>query len=62
MDKHTSNASYITSVCTAVAGGVTLQEFALVIGIVATIGTFLVNWYYKHKEFKHREAGCEVKY
>lgn len=57
MDKHTSAASYITGACTALAGGITLQELTMWVGIAATIGTFLVNWYYKFKEDRRKESG-----
>lgn len=36
-------------------GAMSLNEWALLIGIVCTIGTFGVNWYYKRKEFQLRE-------
>ncbi|WP_423783803.1 HP1 family phage holin [Frischella perrara] len=30
----------------------TLNEWAVVIGMSATIFSFLINWYYKHQEVK----------
>lgn len=30
----------------------TLNEWALVVGIIATVVTTLLNWYYKHKHFQ----------
>jgi len=50
MEKHSSVWAYIASVGTALFGGVTLQDAALVIGIVCTVGTFGVNWYYRERE------------
>lgn len=35
-----------------VVAGVTLNEWAILIGIAATIVTTLLNWYYKHKHFQ----------
>ncbi|MEM7986771.1 phage holin family protein, partial [Morganella morganii] len=29
-----------------------LSQWAIVAGIICTVGTFLVNWYYKRKEFQ----------
>ena len=56
MEKHSSISSissiwaYLTSVSTALFGGLTLQDVALWVGIITTIGTFAVNWYYKERE------------
>ena len=60
MEKHSSNSSilaYLTSVGTAIFGGLTLQDVALWVGILTTIGTFAVNWYYKDRE--HNREGEE---
>ena len=56
MEKHSSISSissiwaYLTSMSTALFGGLTLQDVALWVGIITTIGTFAVNWYYKERE------------
>ena len=55
MEKHSSSLAYLTSVSTAIFGGVTLQDVALVVGIITTIGTFAVNWYYKDREHDREE-------
>ena len=41
---------------TAIFGGMTVQDVALWIGILCTLGTFIVNSYYKWKEDKRAEA------
>ncbi len=56
MDKHTTAASYITSACTVIAGGI-MQDFTMLVGIATALGTFFVNWYYKYKEDKRQEKG-----
>ena len=56
MDKHTTIASYTSGLTTTIVGGLSLQELAIWVGIVTTIGTFLVNLYYKRKEDKRAEA------
>ena len=56
MEKHSSVWAYLTSLGTALFGGVTLQDVALWVGIITALGTFLVNWYYKRKEDKRLEA------
>lgn len=49
MDKYSSHLSYwVASILTA-AGALTLQDWAVLVGIVVAIGTFVVNWYYKRK-------------
>lgn len=57
MDKNTTAASYVTSACTAIAGGITMQDFTMLVGITTALGTFFVNWYYKYKEDKRQEKG-----
>lgn len=43
-----SKASYTSAGGTLVAG-LTLNEWAMIVGIVATIASFGLNWYYKQK-------------
>ena len=50
MEKHSSVWAYLAALCTALFGGVTLQDVALWAGIITAFGTFLVNWYYKARE------------
>ena len=62
MEKHSSISSiwaYLTSVSTALFGGLTLQDVALWVGIITTIGTFAVNWYYKDREHDREEERAE---
>lgn len=35
-----------------VVAGFTLNEWAILIGIVATVVTTLLNWFYKHKHLQ----------
>lgn len=55
MEKHSSAISYITSGGWFSYGALTLNDIAMIVGIVTGLGTFVVNWYYKRKEFKLRE-------
>ena len=55
MEKHSSVWAYLTSLGTALFGGVTLQDVALWVGIITALGTFLVNWYYKAREDAREE-------
>jgi len=55
-EKYSSPFSYALGVITTAAGVLSLDQWAVLIGIICTVATFLVNWYYKRKEFKLREA------
>ncbi|WFQ80092.1 phage holin family protein [Xenorhabdus sp. SF857] len=50
MDKYTSPTAYSSGTLFTMFGALTLNEWAIIIGIICTVGTFAVNWYYKHKE------------
>lgn len=50
-----SKATY-TGAGTSVFGWFTSNEFALLVGVIVAVGGFIVNWYYKHKEDKRRQA------
>jgi FtsZ-interacting cell division protein ZipA len=45
MDKSTTAASYTASITTTGAGLLTLNNIAIVVGIVFTVATFVVNWH-----------------
>lgn len=59
MEKHSSIFAYLASVGTAIFGGLTLQDVALGVGIITTMGTFAVNWYYKEREHDREEERAE---
>ena len=59
MEKHSSIPAYLASVGTAIFGGLTLQDVALWVGIITTMGTFAVNWYYKEREHDREEERAE---
>lgn len=56
MEKQSTFWSYLSGLSTAVAGAWTLQEVALVCGIVTSVGTFIVNTVYKHLERRDAQA------
>ncbi|MCW2485951.1 phage holin family protein [Candidatus Symbiopectobacterium sp. NZEC127] len=37
--------------------GLTLGDWAIIVGMACTIGTFAINWYYRRKEYQLRERG-----
>lgn len=59
MEKHSSIWAYLTSVVTAIFGGLALQDVATWAGILTAIGTFAVNWYYKEREADREEERAE---
>lgn len=54
MEKFTTACAYSSSLSTAVFGAITLNDWALIFGIVFSIATFGLNWYYRHKEYRFR--------
>ncbi|MDE1464804.1 HP1 family phage holin [Spartinivicinus poritis] len=46
-----SNAPYVASVVTVIAG-LTLKDWGVIIGIILTTITVVVNWVYKHRQDK----------
>ena len=54
--EQTANTSMFLGASTAVvAGGLTLSDWAALLGLtIAVLGLF-VNWYYKHKTYKLAE-------
>ena len=62
MEKIREWLSYLVGGSTTVGGIVSLNEFAIIIGIICTVGTFFVNWYYKKKEREDRlNEHCDIK-
>lgn len=59
MEKHSSFVAYFTSGSLFGTGAMTLNDVAMIVGIITGVGTFVVNWWYKRKEFKLRERGVE---
>lgn len=51
-------ASYFTSVG-AVILGFTFNEWMLLLGVMATIGTFLVNWYFRYCDYQLKKREDE---
>ncbi|HIE0366391.1 phage holin [Serratia sp. PF2-63] len=49
MDKYSSQLSYWVASLLAAAGAMTLQDWAVLVGIFVAVFTAGVNWYYKRK-------------
>ncbi|MBA0188276.1 phage holin family protein [Pectobacterium carotovorum] len=56
MDKFTNGAAIGTGSTTVVFGALSLNDWAIIVGIACTVGTFALNWYYKRKEFQLRSG------
>ena len=61
MDKIREWLSYWVGGLTTMGGVLSMNDWAIIIGIVCTIGTFGVNWYYKRKEREDRLNGNVTK-
>ena len=51
MERHANAVAQTVSIGTVIFGGLSLNELALITGIVCSVATLLINWWYKHKEF-----------
>lgn len=50
MDRTISTASYTVSGATAAGGLLSLNNIALLLGIIFTVVTFALNWWYQHRK------------
>ncbi|HBL6967357.1 TPA: phage holin family protein [Morganella morganii] len=57
-EKYSGPFAYAWGFIAAAFGVMSLDQWAVLIGIICTVGTFAVNWYYKRKEFL-RKTGEE---
>ena len=48
----TNTAAFVGSSSPLVLWGVGVEDIGAIVGIILGVLTFLVNWYYKHKESK----------
>lgn len=49
MEQRSSVIAHTAGWLTTFLGGLTLEKFAVIVGIATSVGTFLVNWYYARK-------------
>lgn len=55
LEKYSSTTSYAWSVFMTLVGALSLNEWAVLIGILTGLGTFFTNRYYKKKEERRLE-------
>ncbi|CAK8739288.1 hypothetical protein SODG_002894 [Sodalis praecaptivus] len=54
MGNYTTGSAYSWGLFTCLLGALSLSDWALIIGIICTLGTFGLNWYYRRKEYLFR--------
>ncbi|ACQ68086.1 holin [Candidatus Williamhamiltonella defendens] len=54
IEKYTTGTAYGASATTFLCGALSLSEWALVTGIICSVLTVGLNWYYRHKEYRYR--------
>lgn len=59
MENKPSVFSYIASWLTVFLGGLTLEKFAVLVGIATALATFFINWYYRAKADARGERNAE---
>lgn len=55
MDKYSSPISYFWGAICTLFGALSLNDIAVIVGIILSIATFLVNWWYKRRDANHKE-------
>ncbi|WP_334471037.1 phage holin family protein [Arsenophonus sp. PmNCSU2021_1] len=57
-EKHSTLNAYLSGILTTLMG-FSIDQWVALIGIICTVATCLVNWYYKWKELKLKERHYE---
>lgn len=57
MNKH-EIMSYLGAIVTVV-GGLTLNDWGVIMGIIFGLFTIVMNWYYKQKDYELRKQALE---
>lgn len=57
MDELRSRLAHGVAWVTIVIGGLSLSDWGIVIGIVTSLGTFAVNWYYARQKARRGLQG-----
>ena len=55
MERFSRNIAYICAWMQTAIGGWTLNDIAIISGIVLGVATFVVNWYYQAKKDRREE-------
>lgn len=60
MNQASSSIALGTGSATVMFGALSLNDWAIIIGIVCTVGTFALNWHYKRQEFKLKQEQAHI--
>lgn len=60
MEKFTNGAAIGAGTTTTIFGALSLNDWALIVGIICTVGTFAVNWHYRDREYRRKSGGGNV--
>lgn len=55
MNKYTSPVSYFWGAICTLLGALSLNDVAIIVGIILSIATFIINWVYKRRDFQHKK-------
>jgi len=62
MDKYSSPISYFWGALCTLLGALSLNDIAMIIGILLSIATFIINWVYRRRDFLHKKKLREEYY
>ncbi|WP_392552961.1 phage holin family protein [Orbus wheelerorum] len=62
MDKYSSPISYFWGALCTLLGALSLNDIAMIIGILLSIATFIINWIYRRRDFLHKKKLREEYY
>ncbi|WP_218057343.1 phage holin family protein [Gilliamella sp. Fer1-1] len=62
MDKYSSPVSYFWGGICTLLGALSLNDIAIIVGIILSIATFIINWLYKRRDFYHKKKLREQYY
>ncbi|WP_392562509.1 phage holin family protein [Orbus sturtevantii] len=62
MDRYSSPVSYFWGAICTLFGALSLNDIALIVGIILSIATFAINWWYKRRDAIHKEKLREEYY
>lgn len=61
MNKENSILLYATGWISMIFGSLTLNDFAVILGMFATILGLIITWVYRHLEYKLRKKNLETR-
>ncbi|WP_392551598.1 HP1 family phage holin [Orbus wheelerorum] len=62
MDRYSSPVSYFWGAICTLIGAFSLNEIAIIIGIILSVATFFINWAYRRRDFQHKKKLREEYY